>query len=265
MLEVTLTCEYKQLYIKKEQDRITCEYANGDGKNQCMMKFTLDNKVFGPQTFLYESLAEYVKNYAYQYPELMIILKDNREMKQLNTYCYPNGLQDKMTYFNYLNHGSAAPMWEVRHDCSIDGCEIKLLFQIVDHVYLHPPCEAVYAEDYLVLDRDETLKGAVIEAMKQSMEKFSDRNNLDLLFREKQLYYLTDFVASIHGDELRYGTWKNKLEMRELKENLRKHMEQYFDELFSSDKKYIDLIGKIGFKKGNSLFLDAVFPADEEA
>lgn len=262
-LEVLFVYDHEQLYIVKEQGNLGYQYEASIDKNQCTMKITLDNKVFGPRTFLFESLSEYVKNYAYQYPNLMIILKDNRELKQLSTYCYPNGLEDKLNYFKYINHGGTSPLWEVQHECSVDGCEIKLLFYIFEHIYLHPPCEAVYADDYLVLDQDRTLKGAVIEAMKQSMEQFSDQNNLQLLFREKQLYYLTDFVASIHGDKLRYGTWKNKLEMNELRENLRKHMKQYFDELFLSDKKYVGIMEKIGFKVGNSLFLDAVFPANE--
>lgn len=263
-VDMTFIYNHKCISIKKKPDILVYDCESTSEENKCSMKFTLDSEIFSKKTLLYKPLSEYVQMYAYQYPKLTIVSKDERALKQENTYHYPNGLQDKLDYFKFLKNGESEPLWEVRHNCIIEGFAIHLCFCIEEHVYISPSDTVIYAEDDLVLYEDCTIKHAVIKAMKQSMEDFSKKHNLELAFKEEQLSYLTDFVASIHGNGLEYGgSFKTNLNMPTLKAKLVKHMKSYFDELFSSDDKYMELLNKIGFKKGNTLFLDAVFSSDD--
>lgn len=258
-IEMIFICEGEQLRIKKEQGTLIYDYECSEEKDKCIMNFVPDKEVLRGPLFLYQPMMEYFKIYAYQYPNLTMIIKDDRELKQLNTYHFPNGLQDRMDYLLYMNRKGTHHLWEARHECIVCECHLKLYICISEHVYLHPSQQVIYAEDDITLSDDHILKDAVIEAMKLSMEDFSEQNHMNLVFKERQLYFLTDFVANIYGSKLRFGRWKTNLEMPELKEGLKIHMKQYFDELFLSDDKYKEIIENIGFKKENTLFLDAVF------
>ena len=247
------------LYIDKDKDTLNYDYSVKPWIKGCSIDITLDPQLFKSYAFLYESLAQYVKRYAYQYPNLKLTIRDDRQLLQLNTYYYPKGLQDQLDYYKKLKYGEIC-LWEVQYVCTIEGYKIEIYFNIADHIYLQSSRTIIYAEDDLILYQDTVIKEAVITAMLQSMEMVSEKEKLQLVFKEKQLAYLTDFVASIHGEGLKYaGSWKNGLDMPELKVKLTKHMKDYFDNLFSGDSRYIEIIEKIGFKKGNTLWLDACF------
>jgi len=263
-IEVSLVYKGTLLSVKKEEGNLIYNYEECGDTDRCFMKFTLDSQVFRKQAFLYEPLMEYVKQYAYQYPNLTMIIRDERILKQLNTFHFANGLQDKLDYLNESKNSGNARLWEAQHSCTIDGCRINVYFFIAANVYIQRSRTFIYADDDVVLSEDETIRNAIIKAMKQSMVDFSIKNQFELEFKESHLSYITDIAASIYGDGLVYGgSWRTYLIMPELKENLTKHMKDYFDKLFISDTKYIDIINKIGFKKGNTLFLDAVFPPEE--
>lgn len=227
------------------------------------MDFEPDRAIFKNTALPYDPVMEYVKLYAYQYPNLTIKVKDNRELKQLNTYHFTNGMKDKLDGLILLNFEPDSYLWEVRHSCTIDECCINLYFCIIDHIYIQPPYEIIYAEDDTILSEDYAMKASVIKAMKQSMEEFSQMYHMELIFRESQLSYLTNFAANIYGSKLIYGGQRRtRLEMPELTDSLRDYMKLYFDQLFVSDKKYIKIIERIGVRKDNTLVFDAFFPPE---
>ncbi len=119
---------YVQSY-KKGVPTSEVRVAGETVKRGTIVRFKPDSQIFGDQTFDYNYLKEHLMELAYLNAGLKILLKDEREKGQVETFHYEGGIKE---FVEYLNKARTKIQKAFHYKKMIDSTEIEYAIQYTD-------------------------------------------------------------------------------------------------------------------------------------
>lgn len=226
---------------------ITTNLENLDTEKSIQIHFTLDSTIFEEFQFSYNSLCNYLKQFAYLNSTLKIIAEDYSTADfQRNVYYFPKGIFEEIDNSIY-QEDYIKPFMKLE----IEGQNVDYKYQIgiaFSTSWLFKPVFKTYANDietYL----GGSLNDAILEGLIMSIKDIAQKENELISINKNNIKKQLIAIGSVRCENVVfYGSVKRTLGMPKLKKHIKQvvvsELTRYLNENPKNKKTLLDIFKK---------------------